>query len=114
MRDSDRTRPAGRAMERRLFEQVRHRYFLLSPGTRRAIHVGVLAGALVLALVAGWSLPSTLVVTVLLLGYGALAMRFPAAPRPRSWWPPGRCSCSPWCGRSASRPRSPGCCCSAR
>jgi len=77
MRDSDRTRPAGRAMARRLFEQVRHRYFLLSPGTRRAIHVGVLAGALVLALVAGWSLPSTLVVTVLLLGYGALAMRFP-------------------------------------
>ena len=77
MRDSDRTRPAGRAMARRLFEQVRYRYFLLSPGARRAIHVGVLAGALVLALALGWSLPSTLVVTVLLLGYGALAMRFP-------------------------------------
>ena len=77
MRDSDRTRPAGRAMARRLFEQVRHHYFGLPPAARRAIGVGVLLGALALAIGFGWSPFTTLIVTVLLLGYGALAMRFP-------------------------------------
>ena len=79
MRDSDRTRPAGRAMARNLFEQVRFHYFRLSPFARRAIHVGVLVVALGLGIALGWSLPNTILTTVLLLAFAALALRYPRA-----------------------------------
>jgi ATPases of the AAA+ class len=77
MRDSDRTRPAGRAMARNLFEQVRYHYFRLSSFARRAIHAGVLVVALGLGIALGWSLLNTLLGTAMLLSFAALALRFP-------------------------------------
>ncbi|MFC4589388.1 AAA family ATPase [Sphaerisporangium corydalis] len=79
MRDSDRARPAGRAAARDAFEHVRLRYFQLSRGARRAVFAAVLIGALVLAVVFGWSLFSTFVTTLLLLGFAELTLRFPRA-----------------------------------
>ncbi|WP_248958788.1 AAA family ATPase [Sphaerisporangium perillae] len=79
MRDSDRARPAGRAAARDAFEHVRLRYFQLSRATRRVMFAAVLIGALVLAVVLGWSLFSTFVTTLLLLGYAELTLRYPRA-----------------------------------
>ncbi|MEV7010319.1 AAA family ATPase [Streptosporangium sp. NPDC051022] len=79
MREPDRTRPAGRAAARDAFEQVRLRYFQLSPGLRRLIHVAVLIAAVGLALGMGWSPFGALFVTIALLGFAALTLRFPRA-----------------------------------
>ncbi|MFE3453520.1 AAA family ATPase [Nonomuraea sp. NPDC059194] len=79
MRDSDRTRSAGRAAARDLFEQVRLRYFHLPPAVRRVMHVGVLVGAVGLAAAMGWDLFRTFLITLVLLGFVALTLRFPRA-----------------------------------
>ncbi|GGL18655.1 AAA family ATPase [Planomonospora parontospora] len=79
MRDSDRARPAGRAAARDLFEQVRLRYFRLSPGKRRLIHAAVLIGAVGLALGLGWQPVTAFLLTLALLGFATLALRFPRA-----------------------------------
>ncbi|GIH24514.1 hypothetical protein Aph01nite_28240 [Acrocarpospora phusangensis] len=79
MREDGRARPTGRAAARDLFEQVRLRYFHLPPFARRAVFIGGLIGALALAVAFGWSLWSTFFVTVVLLAFVALALRFPRA-----------------------------------
>ncbi|MCW2878400.1 MAG: ATPase central protein [Sphaerisporangium sp.] len=79
MRDSDRARPAGRAAARDAFEHVRLRYFQLSRATRRVMFAAVLIGAVILAVVLGWSPFSTFVTTLLLLGFAELTLRFPRA-----------------------------------
>jgi SpoVK/Ycf46/Vps4 family AAA+-type ATPase len=79
MRDSDRTRPAGRAVARNLFEQVRLRYFQFSPLARRAIHAGTLILTLAVALALGWPLFTTFVYTVIVLAFASLVLRFPRA-----------------------------------
>ncbi|MEU7892159.1 AAA family ATPase [Nonomuraea sp. NPDC049152] len=79
MRDSDRTRSAGRAAARDLFEQVRLRYFHLPPAVRRVMHAGVLVGAVGLAAAMGWDLFKTFLITLVLLGFVALTLRFPRA-----------------------------------
>ncbi|GIH90473.1 AAA family ATPase [Planobispora siamensis] len=79
MRDSDRARPAGRAAARDLFEQVRARYFHLPPAGRRLLHVGVFLAVMTLAAVLSWSLFTTALLTIALLGFTALTLRFPRA-----------------------------------
>ncbi|WP_214111030.1 AAA family ATPase [Acrocarpospora catenulata] len=79
MLEDGRARPTGRAAARDLFEQVRLRYFHLPPVARRVLSVAVLVGALALAVGFGWSLWSTFFVTVLLLSFLTLALRFPRA-----------------------------------
>ncbi|GAA0377594.1 hypothetical protein Acor_43460 [Acrocarpospora corrugata] len=79
MREDGRARPTGRAAARDLFEQVRLRYFHLPPVARRVVFIGVLIGALILAVAFGWSLWSTFFVTVVLLAFIALALRYPRA-----------------------------------
>ncbi|GAA3127538.1 AAA family ATPase [Streptosporangium carneum] len=79
MREPDRARPAGRAAMRDAFEQVRLRYFQLSPGLRRLIHVAVLVVAVGLALAMGWSPFTAFFLTMSLLGFAALTLRFPRA-----------------------------------
>ncbi|SDG32884.1 type VII secretion AAA-ATPase EccA [Sinosporangium album] len=79
MRDSDRARPAGHAAARDLFEQIRRRYFELSPTARRLIYVGAGAAALALTIVTGWPFLPALVVTVVLMAFAALTLRFPRA-----------------------------------
>ncbi|MFF5208139.1 AAA family ATPase [Streptosporangium sp. NPDC000396] len=79
MREPDRARPAGRAAARDVFEQVRSRYFRLSPSLRRVIYAAVLVGAVGLALGMGWSPFSAFFVTIALLGFMALTLRFPRA-----------------------------------
>ncbi|GII65008.1 hypothetical protein Skr01_50930 [Sphaerisporangium krabiense] len=78
MRDSDRARPAGRAVARDHFERVRKGYFRLSRGQRRALFAGGLAAGAILALVLGWSF-ATFVTIFLLLCYADLTLRFPRA-----------------------------------
>ncbi|MEO3811776.1 AAA family ATPase [Sphaerisporangium sp. B11E5] len=79
MRDSDRARPAGRAAARDAFEHVRRRYFALSPAMRRVIFFVVLIGAVVVGVLTGGSLFTTLVTTFLLLGFAELTLRYPRA-----------------------------------
>ncbi|MFI6386001.1 AAA family ATPase [Nonomuraea sp. NPDC050547] len=79
MRESDRTRPAGRAAARDLFEQVRLRYFQLPPAVRRVLYIGVLVAAVGIAAALGWDLFQTFLVTVALLAFTALTLRFPRA-----------------------------------
>ncbi|MEU0519013.1 AAA family ATPase [Streptosporangium sp. NPDC006007] len=79
MRESDRARPAGRAAVRETFEQVRLRYFRLSPTLRRTMYAGVLIGAVGLALGMGWSPFGAFLITMVLLGFAALTLRFPRA-----------------------------------
>ena len=79
MRDSDRTRPAGRAVARNLFEQVRLRYFQLSPLGRRSLYVGTLIVVLGLAVALGWDFLRTFLYSVVLLAFTALVLRFPRA-----------------------------------
>ncbi|GAA3010371.1 AAA family ATPase [Streptosporangium longisporum] len=79
MRESSRARPAGRAAARDLFEQVRSGYFRLAPPLRRLLYVAVLVAAVALALGTGWSVLSTLFVTLTLLGFAALTLSFPRA-----------------------------------
>ncbi|GII87182.1 hypothetical protein Ssi03_51720 [Sphaerisporangium siamense] len=78
MRDSDRARPAGRAVARDHFERVRKGYFRLSRGQRRALFAGGLAAGAILALVLGWSF-AAFVTIFLLLCYADLTLRFPRA-----------------------------------
>jgi SpoVK/Ycf46/Vps4 family AAA+-type ATPase len=79
MRDSDRARPAGRAAARDLFEQVRLRYFRLSPFQRRAIYVGIFAVSMGLAVGFGRPLVPVFLGTLILLCFLALTLRFPRA-----------------------------------
>ncbi|GGS67261.1 hypothetical protein GCM10010156_27750 [Planobispora rosea] len=79
MRDSDRARPAGRTAARDLFEQVRARYFRLPPAGRRLLHVVAFLAAMTSAAILGWSLFTTALVTIALLGFTALTLRFPRA-----------------------------------
>ncbi|GAA3159478.1 hypothetical protein GCM10010466_57840 [Planomonospora alba] len=79
MRDSDRARPAGRAAARDLFERVRLRYFRLSPGARRLVHVAVLACAAGAALGLGWHPVTAFTGALLLLAFAVLTLRFPRA-----------------------------------
>ncbi|MFI9554658.1 AAA family ATPase [Nonomuraea endophytica] len=79
MRESDRARPAGRATARDLFEQVRLRYFQLPPAVRRVLYVGVLVVAVGVAAALGWDMFQTFLVTLALLGFTALTLRFPRA-----------------------------------
>nr|BFE81916.1 hypothetical protein GCM10020093_045170 [Planobispora longispora] len=105
MRDSDRARPAGRAAARDLFEQVRVRYFHLSPALRRLLHVAAFLTAMTLAAVLGWPLFTTALVAIALLGFVALTLRFPAPPPPCWSWPDGRSSsASSWACTARSRP----------
>ncbi|MDF5755367.1 AAA family ATPase [Spongiactinospora sp. TRM90649] len=79
MRDSGRARPTGRAAARGLFEQIRVRYFQISPPVRRVGYVVVAIGSVGLAAALGWQLFDTFVLTVALLGFLALTLRFPRA-----------------------------------
>ncbi|MFI6291859.1 AAA family ATPase [Nonomuraea sp. NPDC050790] len=79
MRESDRTRPAGRAAARDLFERVRLRYFQFPPAVRRVFYVGVLVAALGVGAALGWELGQTFLVTIVLLGFAALTLHFPRA-----------------------------------
>jgi SpoVK/Ycf46/Vps4 family AAA+-type ATPase len=79
MRDSDRARPAGRAAARDLFEQVRLRYFRIPPHLRRAGYGVILVGAVVLSFVLGGSPVGTFTVTLLVLSFLSLTLRFPRA-----------------------------------
>ncbi|WP_433241692.1 AAA family ATPase [Streptosporangium sp. CA-135522] len=79
MREPDRARPAGRAAARDVFEQVRLRYFRLSPFLRRLIYGVSLIGAVGLALGMGWSPLNAFFVTFILLAFIALTLRFPRA-----------------------------------
>ena len=71
MRDFDRARPTGRAAARELFEQVRLRYFRISPKVRRFGYLIVLILAVGLAAALGWPLRETFVVTLILLAFVA-------------------------------------------
>ncbi|MGV9778692.1 AAA family ATPase, partial [Streptosporangium sp. NPDC003464] len=77
MREPDRARPAGRAAARDAFEQVRLRYFRLSPFLRRVIYAALLIGAVVLALGMGWSPLDAFLVALALLAFAVLTLRFP-------------------------------------
>src|SRR5437868_4559799 len=79
MQDSGRARTDGRVAARDLFEQVRLRYYHLSPVTRRIGYVTVLVGTVGLGIAFGWDLVKTFVTTFSLLAFGALALRFPRA-----------------------------------
>ncbi|GAA4090463.1 AAA family ATPase [Nonomuraea soli] len=79
MRDSDRTRAAGRATARELFEQVRARYFRLPPALRRVLFGVVLVGTVGLGAALGWELWGTFVTAAIVLGFLALTLNFPRA-----------------------------------
>ncbi|NUT39885.1 MAG: AAA family ATPase [Thermoactinospora sp.] len=79
MRDSDRTREAGRATARELFEQVRARYFRLPPALRRLLFGVVLVGTVGLGAALGWELWGTFVTAAIVLGFLALTLNFPRA-----------------------------------
>ncbi|MET8336582.1 AAA family ATPase [Streptosporangium canum] len=79
MREPDRARPAGRAAARDVFEQIRLGYFRLSPFLRRLIYAALLIGAVGLALGMGWSPLNAFFVTLTLLAFAALTLRFPRA-----------------------------------
>ena len=79
MRESSRTRPAGRAAARDLFERVRLGYFRLSPPLRKLIYVAMLVGAVGLAFSLGWPVLNTFFVTLTLLGFASLTLSFPRA-----------------------------------
>ncbi|MBX6385448.1 MAG: AAA family ATPase [Microbispora sp.] len=82
MRDSDRARAAGllsRTAARDLFEQVRFRYFQLSPFARRALFVVLLVAVMGAAAALGWSLVPTFIYTFLGLCFLALALSYPRA-----------------------------------
>ncbi|RBQ19780.1 ATPase [Spongiactinospora rosea] len=79
MRDSGRARPTGRAAARGLFEQIRVRYFQISPGVRRAGYVVVAIASVGVAIALGWQLDKALLLTLIVLGFLALTLRFPRA-----------------------------------
>jgi len=79
MQESSRTRAAGRAVVRDLFEQVRRRYFLLPPAVRRVMYVAILIGAVGLAAALGGDLFRTFLLTLTALCFLALTLRFPRA-----------------------------------
>ncbi|WP_203976535.1 AAA family ATPase [Planotetraspora silvatica] len=82
MRDSERARSAGilrRTTARDVFEQVRVRYFRLSPFARRVVFVGLLIAVMGLAAALGWPLSTTFVCTVVVLAFVALALSYPRA-----------------------------------
>ncbi|SEM51391.1 AAA family ATPase [Nonomuraea pusilla] len=79
MRESDRAQAAGRAAARDLFERVRLRYFQLPPATRRVIYVVLLIATLGVGAALGWDLLKTFPVTLAVLGFVALTLRFPRA-----------------------------------
>ncbi|WP_049575384.1 AAA family ATPase [Nonomuraea sp. SBT364] len=79
MQESSRTRAAGRAAVRDLFEQVRVRYFRLPPAARRVMYVAVLVGAVGLSAALGGQLFQTFLITLAALCFVALTLRFPRA-----------------------------------
>ncbi|WP_327105579.1 AAA family ATPase [Nonomuraea glycinis] len=79
MQESSRTRTAGRAAMRDLFEQVRQRYFRLPPAVRRVLFVVVLVAALGVTAALGGRLDTTFVLTVIVLCFVALTLHFPRA-----------------------------------
>ncbi|MCG5219542.1 AAA family ATPase [Streptosporangium soli] len=79
MREPDRARPAGRAKARDLFEQVRLRYFRIPPHLRRAGFVVIVIGSVGVAAAAGWDMFQTFLLTLILLSFVALTLRFPRA-----------------------------------
>ncbi|GAA3312338.1 hypothetical protein GCM10020219_022040 [Nonomuraea dietziae] len=64
---------------REQFEKVRHRYFRLPPAVRRVLFACVLIGSVGVGAAMGWDLLQTFFVTLILLGFVALALRFPRA-----------------------------------
>lgn len=79
MRESGRAQAAGRTAARDLFEQVRLRYFHLPPAMRRVMHVVVLIATVGVAAALGWDLFKTFLITLLVLAFLALTLRFPRA-----------------------------------
>ncbi|NRQ31042.1 AAA family ATPase [Nonomuraea sp. NN258] len=79
MRESGRAQAAGRAAARDLFEQVRERYFHIPAAVRRVLYVVVLVAVMAAAAMLGWDLSATFPLTVALLGFVALTMRYPRA-----------------------------------
>src|SRR5690606_40408424 len=79
MQESGRTRAAGRAAVRDLFEQVRMRYFRLPPAARRALYAVILIGAVGTGAALGWDLLNTFLTTAVILCFVALTLRFPQA-----------------------------------
>ncbi|WP_169950723.1 AAA family ATPase [Microbispora sp. H11081] len=82
MRDSDKARAASllnRTAARDLFEQVRFRYFRLSPFTRRALFVVLLIATMGAAAALNWSLMPTFIYTFLALCFLGLALSYPRA-----------------------------------
>ncbi|MEU7837608.1 AAA family ATPase [Nonomuraea sp. NPDC049129] len=79
MRESGRAQTAGRTAARDLFEQVRLRYFHLPPAMRRVMHVVVLIATVGVAAALGWDLFKTFLITLLVLAFLALTLRFPRA-----------------------------------
>ncbi|MEU4575795.1 AAA family ATPase [Nonomuraea sp. NPDC023979] len=79
MQESSRTRAAGRAAVRDLFEQVRVRYFRLPPAARRVMYVVVLVGSVGLSVALGGAPDKTFLITFAVLSFVALALHFPRA-----------------------------------
>ncbi|MFG1942573.1 AAA family ATPase [Nonomuraea sp. NPDC048826] len=79
MQESGRTRAAGRAAVRDLFEQVRLRYFRLPPAVRRVLYAAILIGAVGTGAALGWHLLNTFLLTAVILCFVALTLRFPPA-----------------------------------
>ncbi|MEV4101939.1 AAA family ATPase [Nonomuraea sp. NPDC049649] len=79
MQESGRTRAAGRAAVRDLFEQVRMRYFRLPPAARRVLYAVILIGAVGTGAALGWDLLNTFLTTAVILCFVALTLRFPQA-----------------------------------
>ncbi|MGW0480005.1 AAA family ATPase [Nonomuraea sp. NPDC003214] len=79
MQESSRTRAAGRAAVRDLFEQVRVRYFRLPPAARRVMYVVVLVGSVGVSAALGGQLFQTFLLTMVALSFIALALHFPRA-----------------------------------
>ncbi|MFB4287652.1 AAA family ATPase [Nonomuraea sp. ATR24] len=79
MQESSRTRAAGRAAVRDLFEQVRVRYFRLPPAARRVMYVVVLVGSVGVSAALGGQLFQTFLLTMAALSFIALALHFPRA-----------------------------------
>ncbi len=77
--DAERARPAGRAVARDLFEQVRLRYFHLPSFVRRAIFIAALIGMIGLAAAFGWPLVPTFFTAVVVLAFAALSLSYPRA-----------------------------------
>ncbi|GAA2305654.1 hypothetical protein GCM10010149_64350 [Nonomuraea roseoviolacea subsp. roseoviolacea] len=79
MRESGRAQAAGRVAARDLFERVRLRYFHLPPAVRRVMYASALIGSVGLGAALGWDLARTFLVTLTLLAFAALTLRFPRA-----------------------------------